>query len=195
MRLWEGIPRDSCHQRGKPYIFLLPRFCMKSKCNMYIHIPSSPSPHFSLQAPEAPPKWRRLSWDTSSPPHAEAPCGSHSCPLTGWVPRSGAEGRSGQGWMYVCERSRAPLASGVAGTRGIRSTLSRVGKFDNLGEVPAAVGMVCLWPEKAFLAACGRRDPWLLRNDEGAPHPTEPQTPRRPADSETRRFSVFTYAV
>lgn len=90
MRLWEGIPRDSCHQRGKPYIFLLPRFCMKSKCNMYIHIPSSPSPHFSLQAPEAPPKWRRLSWDTSSPPHAEAPCGSHSCPLTGWVPRSGA---------------------------------------------------------------------------------------------------------
>lgn len=104
-------------------------------------------------------------------------------------------GRSGQGWMYVCERSRAPLASGVAGTRGIRSTLSRVGKFDNLGEVPAAVGMVCLWPEKAFLAACGRQDPWLLRNDEGAPHPTEPQTPRRPADSETRRFSVFTYAV
>lgn len=56
-------------------MFLLPRFCMKSKCNMYIHIPSSPSPHFSFQAPKAPPKWRRLSWDTFHLPMRRLPVG------------------------------------------------------------------------------------------------------------------------
>lgn len=65
-------------------------------------------------------------------------------------------GRSGRGWVYVYERGRAPLDSGVAGKRGSRSTLSRVGKFDNLGEVPAAVGMV--------LSVAGEGVPCSLRS-------------------------------
>lgn len=76
-------------------------------------------------------------------------------------------GGSGQGRVYVCERGRAPLASGVVGTRGILSTLSRVGEFDNLGEVPAQPlsGWVCLWPEKARLSSSRSPNPWPLRNE------------------------------
>lgn len=45
-------------------------------------------------------------------------------------------GGSGQGRVYACERGRVPLASGVVDVLGIPSTFSRVGEFDNLGEVP-----------------------------------------------------------
>lgn len=58
-----------------------------------------------------------------------------------------AAGRAG----CVYESCRAPLASWVLGTRGIRSTLSCVGEFDNLGEVRAEPlsGWLSLWQEKA----------------------------------------------
>lgn len=106
--------------------------------------------------------------------------------------------RAGPG-VCVCERGRAPLASGVESTRGILSTLSRVGEFDNLREVPAhpLSGRVCLWLEKARLSSSRSPNLWPLRNErgQGAPPATEPQTPGQPADSETRRSWLFTFAV
>lgn len=86
----------------------------------------------------------RRSWAT---PAARGDSSEHLSDL-GLAPLAGTRTVRGslQGRVYACERGRAPLASGVVGAQGIPSILSRVGEFDNLGEVPAqplSDGFVC----------------------------------------------------
>ena len=109
-----------------------------------------------------------------------------------------------QGRVYARERGRAPLASGVVGAHGISSILSRVGEFDNLGEVPAqplSDGFVCGPRRSASQFACpvtvvaATLGPWETRGAR-APHPRlELHTPGCRAGGGTRRSSVFTFTV
>ncbi|XP_037698791.1 uncharacterized protein LOC119539357 [Choloepus didactylus] len=96
-------------------------------------------------------------------------------------------------------------AWGVVGARGVPCTLSRVGEFGNLGEVPARPRPAWFCPcpgrrarqpaGRVCVAAAATRG---LGKREGLRRPTpatERQTLCRPAGGEARRSSVFTFAV
>lgn len=83
-----------------------------------------------------------------------------SCPREGTRVRASATSV----WPGICKnsgpweeagRNRAPQASRVVGAQAIRSTVSLVGEFDNLGgSSRTAVSWFCLRPEKERFAVC-----------------------------------------